>query len=83
MTYITPPDEFPAFPGRKTVRPKTGYGGGKLSKQWKDDRGDLYEWDGLHARLERYDARGKHLGEYDPTTGTQTKPADKTRRIEP
>lgn len=33
MTYITPPDEFPAFPGRKTVRPKTGYGGGKLSKR--------------------------------------------------
>ena len=25
---------------------------------------------------------GKHLGEFDPITGAQTKPADKTRSIE-
>lgn len=33
--------------------------------------------------VEKYDKRGVHLGEYDPDTGEQTKPADLGRNVEP
>ncbi|BBP68734.1 hypothetical protein PHLH6_07380 [Pseudomonas sp. Seg1] len=29
-----------------------------------------------------YNKRGKHLGEFDPETGQQTKDANKTREVE-
>ena len=46
-------------------------------------KGIIFEWDSQHGAVEMYDKRGRHLGEYDPTTGEQTKPADKTRSVEP
>ncbi|WCO74934.1 colicin E3/pyocin S6 family cytotoxin [Enterobacter hormaechei] len=43
----------------------------------------MYEWDSQHGTVEVYDRSGRnHLGEFDPTTGKQTKPADPTRKVE-
>ena len=50
--------------------------------RWKDDKGNIYEWDSQHGKVEKYNKAGKHLGEFDHTTGQQTKPSDPTRRIE-
>jgi hypothetical protein len=57
-------------------------GGGKKRRRWKDASGKIYEWDSQHGKVEMYTKQGKHLGEYDPKTGEQTKPADSTRRVE-
>jgi hypothetical protein len=84
MTYILPPEFPPAFPGLQRVRGKTRVrGGGKLRRRWIDESGNIYEWDSQHGRLEKYNARGKHLGEFDPESGVLTKPADPRRVIEP
>ncbi|MFF7717624.1 colicin E3/pyocin S6 family cytotoxin [Streptomyces sp. NPDC007988] len=78
------PSSLPAFPGASRAKPKTPVqGGGGLRMRWKDPKGDIYEWDSQHGTVEKYNKRGKHLGEYDPNTGTQTKPADKTREVTP
>ncbi|MEO0927914.1 MAG: colicin E3/pyocin S6 family cytotoxin [Cyanobacteria bacterium J06643_13] len=42
-----------------------------------------YEWDSYHGRVEKYDRRGNHLGEFDPITGEETKSTDSSRTIEP
>jgi hypothetical protein len=39
-----------------------------------DPSGGFYEWDSKSAAVEKYDARGHHLGEFDPVTGRQLKP---------
>jgi hypothetical protein len=44
--------------------------------------GFYYEWDYQHGRVERYDRRGWHLGEFDPETGAMTKPANPQQAIE-
>jgi len=80
--YIPAPRSLPAFPTAKRVRPKTPYGGG-LRARWVDGDGTIYEWDSQHGKVEKYDRRGRHLGEFDPVTGQQTKPADPTRRVQP
>lgn len=36
-----------------------------------------------HGAVEKYNKRGKHLGEFDHETGEQTKDADKNREVEP
>ena len=36
-----------------------------------------------HGALEKYNKNGRHLGEFDYRSGTQTKPADSTRWVEP
>jgi hypothetical protein len=82
MTYIPPPDILPAFPDAKRVRPKTPLKGRGYRKRWKDTE-FIYEWDSFHGRVEKYDARGKHLGEFDPQTGEKKKEADCTRSVEP
>ncbi|MHC8337473.1 colicin E3/pyocin S6 family cytotoxin [Pseudomonas sp. HLT2-19-2] len=61
-------------------RPKKG---GGLRDRWKDEDGTIYEWDSQHGALEKYNKRGKHLGEFNPDTGAQTRPANKTRAVEP
>ena len=33
--------------------------------------------------VEKYNKRGSHLGEFDHNTGAQTKPADRTRKVDP
>ncbi|WP_366112499.1 colicin E3/pyocin S6 family cytotoxin [uncultured Campylobacter sp.] len=63
------------------MKPKLTIGGG-LRKRWKDKKGNIYEWDSRHGALEKYDKQGSHLGQFDHITGRQTKPADKTRRIQ-
>jgi hypothetical protein len=83
---IQPPRDLklPAFPKAQKVRPKTPVqGGGKLRARWQDPEGTIYEWDYQHGTVEAYNPRGKHLGEFDPKTGAQLKPADATRSVEP
>jgi len=81
---IKAPKVISGIPNLRATRPKTPVqGGGALRKRWKDADGNIYEWDSRHGTLEKYNKRGKHLGEFDPSTGTQIKPADPTRRVEP
>ena len=84
--YIDPPEDLPAFPDAKKTKKKTKVqGGGKLRERWKEPKGKkrIIEWDYQHGKVEVYNKRGKHLGEFDPETGEQTKPADKSRSVEP
>ena len=77
LTYTPPPQgDLPIF-GAKRVRSKT------QRARWVDDEGNIYEWDSQHGRVEKYNKRGKHLGEFDPNTGEQTKPAKPDRTTEP
>lgn len=82
--YHPPPRELPAFPAAQKATPKTPVqGGGKLRKRWKDEDGNIYEWDSRHGAIELYDKRGRHRGEFDPQSGSQLKPADSTRKVRP
>ncbi len=49
----------------------------------RDANGDILEWDARHGRVERYNERGIHLGEFDRETGKRLSPPDPTRKIEP
>lgn len=80
---VLPPSVLEAFPNTERVRGKTTRAGGSKRARWEDADGNIYEWDYQHGKLEKYDRRGKHQGEYDPKTGKQTKPSDPTRRVEP
>lgn len=82
-SYVTPPQTLPGFPKANRATPKTPMGGGKKRKRWINDDGDILEWDYQHGKIERYNKRGKHKGEFDPDTGDQTKPADPTRTVTP
>jgi hypothetical protein len=82
--YHQPPKELTAFPDAKVATRKTSVrGGGGMRKRWKTKAGEIFEWDSQHGTLEKYTKRGKHLGEFDPDTGTRTKEADRTREVEP
>lgn len=82
--YHQKPTLLPAFPDARWANPKTPIkGGGGLRPRWKDQSGTIYEWDFQHGAIEKYNKRGKHLGEFDHETGTQNKPADPTRKVEP
>ena len=82
--YHKPPQKLTHWPDAKKVKMKTRkLGGGGLRKRWKDKKGRIYEWDSQHGAIEKYDKRGNHLGEFDPETGKQLKPANKTRSVEP
>ena len=68
----------------KRAEPKTDIGGtGRKRKRWKDPDGTIYEWDYQHGRVEKYDKRGVHRGEFDHLTGDQIKKASPTRRVQP
>lgn len=71
------PNLLPAFPNAVRVTPK----GGRI--RWQDQDGSLLEWEGHDAALDKYGARGWHLGEYDHVRGGLVRPADPGRRIEP
>ncbi|OLF54326.1 colicin E3/pyocin S6 family cytotoxin [Pseudomonas chlororaphis] len=74
--YYPAPKGLTAFPDAKWVKSKSSLqGGGGKRHRWVDSSGKIYEWDSQHGAVEMYDKRGKHLGEYDPETGEQTKPA--------
>ncbi|WP_368372941.1 S-type pyocin domain-containing protein [Pseudomonas corrugata] len=81
--YHPVPSSFPAYPDATYAKGKTRMKGGGLRKRWKLSDGTILEWDYQHGALETYDKRGNHLGEYNPTTGVQTKPANPKRKIEP
>ena len=73
-----------AFPGLRKVKSKTTVKGtSKLRERWVDKKGNIYEWDYRHSSLEKYNKRGKHLGEFDPQTGKQLRPANPNYRIDP
>lgn len=83
-SYHHPPILLPGFPeATKTGRKTAVRGGGKLRKRWKTAKGLIFEWDYQHGMVEMYNKRGKHLGEFNPETGIQTKDADPKRSIEP
>lgn len=74
--YHQPPKELKAFPDAVKDKPKSNVqGGGARRKRWKDLKGRIFEWDSQHGTVEMYDKQGKHLGEFNPETGEQTKPA--------
>lgn len=82
--YQPPPNDIEGIPGLERAKPKTPVqGGGGLRKRWKDKKGNIYEWDSETGALEKYNKKGKHLGEYDPKSGKQTKPPKKGREVEP
>jgi hypothetical protein len=77
--YVTPPSGVSeAFPNAKRVPGKTPkQNGGGPRKRWINDDGCILEWDYQHGAVEKCSPNGKkHLGEFDPVTGEQTKPAN-------
>ena len=75
-SYHPAPKGLTAFPDAARDKSKSSVqGGGKKRTRWKDSKGRIYEWDSQHGAVEMYDKQGKHLGEYNPETGEQTKPA--------
>lgn len=74
--YHPAPKGLTAFPDATKDKSKSSVQrGGKKRARWKDSKGRIYEWDSQHGAVEMYDRQGKHLGEYNPETGEQTKPA--------
>lgn len=72
-----PPDTLLAFPDAKRVTPKS------FRKRWKDSDSNIYEWDYQHGRVEKYNRRGQHLGEFDDVTGHQYGGPVPGRSVEP
>ena len=82
--YHPSPTFLTAFPQALRAPSKSGVkGGGKLRPRWKAPNGYIYEWDFERGKVEKYNKRGKHLGEFDPITGERTKDAEDKRRVEP
>jgi hypothetical protein len=84
VMVVIPPKTLPGFPGAVKVKPKTPRQGGGLRARWRDQAtGRILEWDYQHGAVEVYDAKGAHIGEFNPDTGQQLKPADRTRKVTP
>ena len=82
--FIPAPENLKAFPDARSTYGKTPVQGGKILRdRWRDTKGNIYEWDYRHGTVEMYNKHGKHLGEFNPNSGIQMKPADKTRKVEP
>jgi hypothetical protein len=82
--YVPAPEKLMAYPDAAREKRKTPVQrGGQVRARWKDSKGNIYEWDYQHGSVEKYDKRGKHLGEYDPRTGEPLKGVDDTRSVEP
>jgi hypothetical protein len=79
---VVPPRDLPGFPEARRAKPKTSRPGG-LRARWRDGSDRIYEWDYQHGNVELYDRRGRHLGGFDPETGTRITDADPARRVEP
>jgi hypothetical protein len=77
-----PPFVLPAFPGARKVRGTTWFAGG-LRRRWTTTDGLILEWDYQPGTIEVYDSRGRHVGEFDPTTGQPVGPANPARKVEP
>ncbi len=83
MSYIPAPKLLKAFPEAQPVKPNPVQGGGGLRKRWKDQDGNIYESDSRHGTVEKYDRRGRHLGEFEPDTGEQLSPPNPDYVVEP
>ncbi|AZE46017.1 Colicin E3 [Pseudomonas chlororaphis] len=82
--YVPAPSALPGFPDAIRAKRKTSVqGGGGRRKRWKTAKGLILEWGSQHGAVEMHDKHGRHLGEFDPFTGEQTKTADKARSVEP
>ncbi len=83
--YRPPPKGLPGFPDATPAKSKTPNGPGKLRKRWKTADGEILEWDYQHGKVEKYDKRGRHKGEFDPNTGEPVpgKGSDPGRKVEP
>ncbi|MGI9278171.1 MAG: colicin E3/pyocin S6 family cytotoxin [Endozoicomonas sp.] len=82
--YVPAPENLRAFPEATLSDRKTPVqGGGELRKRWKDKKGNIYEWDSRHGRIEKYDKWGHHLGEFDPESSQQLSKPNRSRRVEP
>ncbi|WP_130905148.1 S-type pyocin domain-containing protein [Pseudomonas sp. Sample_22] len=80
-SYYDHPKTLPAFPDAVRVKSKSSVqGGGKKRARWVDRKGRIYEWDYKSNAVEKFDKLGIHLGEYNHTTGKQTKPAKPGRK---
>ncbi|MDD2050167.1 colicin E3/pyocin S6 family cytotoxin [Pseudomonas putida] len=74
--YHPAPIGLTAFPDARRAKQKASIqGGGGKRRRWVDSSGKIYEWDSQHGAVEIYNKQGKHLGEFNPETGEQTKPA--------
>jgi Cytotoxic len=83
--HVSPPPDnvLRGFPRATRTKGKSWFAGG-LRRRWKDPGdGMIYEWDYQHGTVERYTARGVHIGEFDPATGQQVGPAKPERTVEP
>ena len=74
---------LPDFPGSFRVKAKTPMPGGRLRPRWKTSDGRIFEWDFQHGMVEGYDGRGRHLGEFDPNTGSARRASIPGRRVDP
>ncbi len=78
--YYPAPKSGEAIPGIPGLKVGKTVGG---RRRFYDEKGNIYEWDYQHGALEKYDKTGKkHLGEYDPQSGKQTKPPKPGRTTE-
>lgn len=76
-SYIpAPKGNLPGFPKARPVKKMAP----RYRQRWEDNKGNSYEWDYQHGKVEAYDKNGNHLGEFDPETGARTKPADPSRK---
>ncbi len=83
MSHIPPPKVLTAFPDAVLVKGKTLIqGSNQKRRRWQTPDNKFYEWDYQHGTIEKYDKNGRHLGEFDPVIGNQTKPANPKRKIE-
>ena len=81
---VPPPRALPAFPDARKAKQKTPVTGGRgMRARWKGKDGAIYEWDYAHGTVEKYDSRGRHVGEFAPYSGKQLKPPSPSRRVEP
>ncbi len=72
------------FPDAARAKPKTLRPGGGMRARWEDRKiAQIFELDYQQGMVEVYDRQGRHLGEFDPNTGQQTKPPDPSRKVEP
>ncbi|MFI9506287.1 colicin E3/pyocin S6 family cytotoxin [Nocardia sp. NPDC052566] len=76
-SYVPPPKGgLSGFPKARPVKKI----GPRYRQRWEDGDGNTYEWDYQHGTVEKYGKNGRHLGEYDPNTGAQTKPPEPGRK---
>ena len=54
-----------------------------MRRRWKNNNGDILEWDSLHGTVERFNSQGHHLGEYDPISGKRLSPPDPKYMVDP